>query len=101
VGCPTYAAHLASALVELAEGDAYGIHHVAGAGECSWFDFAAEIFRRTEVDVRLVPCTTQEFPRPASRPAYSVLASERPDAIRLPSWRDGLGAYLAERAPAR
>jgi dTDP-4-dehydrorhamnose reductase len=101
VGCPTYAAHLASALVELAEGDAYGIHHVAGAGECSWFDFAAEIFRRTEVEVRLVPCTTQEFPRPASRPAYSVLASERPDAIRLPSWRDGLGAYLAERAPAR
>ena len=101
VGCPTYAPHLARALVGLAEGDAYGIHHVAGAGECSWFDFATEIFRRTEVDVRLVPCTTEEFPRPAPRPAYSVLGSERPDATRLPSWRDGLGAYLAERAPAR
>jgi dTDP-4-dehydrorhamnose reductase len=101
VGCPTYAAHLARALVELAEGDAYGIHHVAGAGECSWFDFATEIFRRAEVDTRLVPCTTEEYPLPAPRPAYSVLGSERPDAIRLPSWRDGLAAYLAERAPAR
>jgi dTDP-4-dehydrorhamnose reductase len=101
VGCPTFAGHLAGALVKLAEGDAYGIHHVAGAGECSWFDFATEIFRRAEVDVRLVPCTTEEFPRPAPRPAYSVLGSERADAPRLPSWRDGLAAYLAERAPAR
>jgi dTDP-4-dehydrorhamnose reductase len=101
VGCPTYAGHLASALVELAEGDAYGIHHVAGAGECSWFAFAGEIFRLAELEVNLVPCATAEFPRPAPRPAYSVLGSERPDSIRLPSWREGLAAYLAERAPAR
>ena len=101
VGCPTYAAHLARALVELAEGDAYGTHHLAGAGECSWFDFATEIFRRAEVDVRVVPCTTEEFQRPAPRPAYSVLGSERRDPIRLPSWHDGLAAYLSERAPAR
>jgi dTDP-4-dehydrorhamnose reductase len=101
VGCPTYAGHLASVLVKLAEGDAYGIHHAAGAGQCSWFEFATEIFRRAEVDVRLVACTTDEFPRPARRPAYSVLGTERPDAVRLPSWRDGLAAYLAERAPAR
>jgi dTDP-4-dehydrorhamnose reductase len=101
VGCPTYAGHLANALVQLAEGDSYGVHHVAGAGECSWFAFAREIFRRAEVDVNVVPCTTAEFPRPAPRPAYSVLASERPDAVRLPSWREGLAAYLAERAPAR
>jgi dTDP-4-dehydrorhamnose reductase len=101
VGCPTYAAHLAHALVELAEGDSYGIHHAAGAGECSWFDFATEIFRRADVEVRLLPCTTEEFSLPAPRPAYSVLGSERPDPVRLPSWRDGLAAYLAERAPAR
>jgi dTDP-4-dehydrorhamnose reductase len=101
VGCPTYAGHLASALVELAEGDSYGIHHLAGTGECSWFSFAGEIFRQAEVDVSVVPCTTAEFQRPAPRPAYSVLGSERPDAIRLPSWHEGLAAYLAERAPAR
>ena len=101
IGCPTYAGHLAGALVALAEGDAYGIHHVAGAGACSWFEFATEIFRQAEVDVRVVPCTTDEFPRPAVRPAYSVLGSERSGAIRLPDWREGLATYLAERAPAR
>jgi dTDP-4-dehydrorhamnose reductase len=101
VGCPTYVGHLARALVALAESEAYGIHHIAGAGECSWFDFAAEIFRRAELEVRLVPCTTEEFERPAPRPAYSVLGSERADAIRLPDWREGLAAYLAERAPVR
>jgi dTDP-4-dehydrorhamnose reductase len=101
VGCPTYVGHLAKALVELAESDAYGIHHVAGAGACSWFEFATEIFRQVELDVRVTPCTTGEFPRPAPRPAYSVLVSERTDAIRLPDWHEGLAAYLAERAPAR
>jgi dTDP-4-dehydrorhamnose reductase len=44
------------------------------------------------------PATTDEFPRPATRPAYSVLGSERRDAPRLPPWQDGLAAYLAERA---
>ena len=101
VGCPTYAGHLANALVELAASGAYGVHHVAGSGECSWFEFASEIFRLADLDVRVVPCTTAEFPRPAPRPAYSVLGSERPDPIRLPDWREGLAAYLAERAPAR
>jgi dTDP-4-dehydrorhamnose reductase len=98
VGCPTYTGHLAAALVRLAtRSDAYGIHHVAGGGgECSWFEFATEIFRQAEIDVRTVPCTTEEFPRPAPRPAYSVLGSERPDAIRLPDWREGLASYLAE-----
>ena len=101
VGCPTYTGHLANALVELATTDAYGIHHVAGGGQCSWFEFAREIFSRTEIDVRLTPCTTDEFPRPAPRPAYSVLGSERPQPIRLPDWREGLAAYLARRMPAR
>jgi dTDP-4-dehydrorhamnose reductase len=102
VGRPTYTGHLAKALVELAAGDAYGIHHVAGGGEpCSWFEFAKAIFGEADLDVRVEPCSTDEFPRPARRPAYSVLDSERPDAIRLPDWRSGLGAYLAERAPAR
>jgi dTDP-4-dehydrorhamnose reductase len=101
VGCPTYAGHLAGALVELAAGGRYGIHHITGDGACSWFDFAREIFHQAELDARVVPCTTAEFPRPAPRPAYSVLGSERPDPIRLPDWREGLAAYLAERAPAR
>jgi dTDP-4-dehydrorhamnose reductase len=102
VGRPTYSGHLARALVELAQSSDYGVHHIAGGGEpCSWFEFARAIFREAELDVRLVPCSTDEFPRPAPRPAYSVLGSERPDAIRLPDWRSGLDAYLAQRAAAR
>jgi dTDP-4-dehydrorhamnose reductase len=102
VGCPTYAGHLAEALVRLAEGGgAPGVHHAAGAGACSWFEFAREIFTQAGLEVRVVPCTTEEFPRPAPRPAYSVLGSERADPIRLPDWREGLASYLAERAPAR
>jgi dTDP-4-dehydrorhamnose reductase len=103
IGLPTYTGHLATALIELAARDqAHGIHHLPGGGaECSWFEFASEIFRQAEVDIRTVPCTTEEFPRPAPRPAYSVLGTERPDAIRLPDWHDGLAAYLAAREPAR
>jgi dTDP-4-dehydrorhamnose reductase len=102
VGRPTYTAHLADALVELARGEAYGIHHVAGGGEpCSWFEFARAIFQEAGVDVRVAPCTTEEFPRPAPRPAYSVLDSERPDPVSLPDWRTGLSAYLAGRSVAR
>jgi dTDP-4-dehydrorhamnose reductase len=102
VGRPTYTGHLAEALVALAGSDSYGVHHAAGGGEpCSWFAFAGAIFHEAGRDVRLVPCTTDEFPRPARRPPYSVLDSERPDAVSLPDWRSGLAAYLAERAVAR
>jgi len=102
VGCPTYTGHLAEALLGLASGEVSGVVHVAGAGSCSWYEFAAEIFRQAERDdVELRPCTTEEFPRPAPRPAYSVLASERAEAPRLPDWREGLRSYLAERALVR
>ena len=98
VGCPTFTGHLAEALVELAERGAGGIHHVAGSGSCSWFQFAREIFRRADIACDVEPGTTADLGRPAPRPSYSVLASERPDTPRLPDWRRGLAAYLAERA---
>jgi dTDP-4-dehydrorhamnose reductase len=102
VGCPTYTGHLAEALRELVRSVAYGIHHVAGGGEpCSWFEFAGAIFEEAGVEVRLTPCTTEEFPRPAPRPSYSVLGSERPDAVRLPDWHSGLDEHLAARSVSR
>jgi dTDP-4-dehydrorhamnose reductase len=97
VGCPTFTCHLADALLALADGHGHGFLHVAGAGSCSWFDFARTIFERSRVDASVRPCTTGEFPRPARRPANSVLASER-GAPALPSWQDGLDAYLGVRA---
>jgi dTDP-4-dehydrorhamnose reductase len=98
VGCPTYTAHLADALVRLAGSEAYGIHHLASQGECSWFEFAQEIFRQADVECRVMPCTSDEFGRPAPRPSYSVLGTERADAIYLPHWKEGLASYLSERS---
>lgn len=97
VGCPTYTGHLAAALVELAESNAEGIHHVAGAGAASWNAFAREIFAQAGLGTRVLPSSTAEQNRPAPRPAYSVLGVTRPDTPRLPAWTDGLAAYLAER----
>ena len=97
VGCPTYTVHLAAALAELIEGDAYGIHHLAGAGECSWFDFAQEIFDQSGAETRVMAATTDMLARPAARPAYSVLGTERRGALELPGWRAGLAEYLAAR----
>jgi dTDP-4-dehydrorhamnose reductase len=97
VGCPTFTGHLAQALVERAAGLGHGFLHGAGTGACSWYELARAIFARASVDARVRPCTTEEFPRPARRPANSVLASER-DAPELPAWQDGLDAYLGVRA---
>jgi dTDP-4-dehydrorhamnose reductase len=99
VGSPTWTVHLAEALVELAErrGDV-GILHAAGAGACSWYELAVEVFDRAGVRCRVLPTTSERFPRPARRPAYSVLGSERDDAPVLPAWQDGVAAYLADKA---
>jgi dTDP-4-dehydrorhamnose reductase len=99
IGRPTYTGHLAGALLDLAAGDGQGIFHVAGGGEpCSWHDFAVEIFRQAGVDCAVLPCTTGEMPRPAPRPAYSALASERLETPALPPWQTGLADYLTEKA---
>jgi dTDP-4-dehydrorhamnose reductase len=97
VGSPTYTGHLAAGLVRLLDTSAFGLHHIAGAGQCSWYEFALEIFEQASVECQVLSCTTEEFPRPAPRPAHSVLATEIGGAIHLPHWRDGLRSYLAER----
>lgn len=98
VGAPTYTRHLAAAVAELIETDQYGIHHVAAAGHCSWFDYAQEIFDVEGCDCRVMAGTTEMLGRPAPRPVYSVLGTERHSAPVLPEWRDGLRQYLRERA---
>jgi dTDP-4-dehydrorhamnose reductase len=94
VGCPTFTGHLAPALVEVAERKLTGVLHVAGGGACSWCELARATFEEAGADCRAVPVTTAEFPRPAERPAWSVLRSTRADAPVLPPWREGLAAYL-------
>jgi len=101
IGCPTWTGHLAGALVALAERPSQtGVHHLAGAGSCSWNELAVEVFRQARIDCRVRPATTADFPRPARRPAYSVLGSERVDALVLAPWRQGVAEYLATRVAA-
>jgi dTDP-4-dehydrorhamnose reductase len=97
IGCPTWTGHLAPALIDVAERRLEGIHHLVGAGQCSWHEFAVEIFERAGVECRVVPTTSEALDRPAPRPKWSVLGSERRDAIALPPWQEGLAAYLKER----
>ncbi len=104
IGCPTFTGHLARALVDLAgRGERpAGIVHVAGGGSCSWFEFAREIVAASGVTCEVKPCSTEEFPRPATRPANSVLRSERGgEGPVLPEWRDGLTRYMALADAAR
>ncbi|MFB9904753.1 dTDP-4-dehydrorhamnose reductase [Allokutzneria oryzae] len=107
VGCPTWSADLARGLLELAaraEGPRQRVLHAAGGGETSWFGFARAIFEELGADpTRVSPCTTEDFPRPAPRPAYSVLSQrawQEAGLTPLRPWREALAAAFAECGPA-
>jgi dTDP-4-dehydrorhamnose reductase len=93
VGCPTYVAHLAEATKELLDRP-QGVWHLVAAGECTWAEFARAIFEEAGLSCRVRPISSEELGRPAPRPAYSVLRSERDDPPALPHWREGLRAAL-------
>jgi dTDP-4-dehydrorhamnose reductase len=95
-GCPTYVGHLATAVRTLVDSGAEaGVWHLAAGGDCTWADFAEAIFDESGLDTRVRRITSAELARPAPRPAYAVLHSERRGAPTLPPWRDGLRACLA------
>ena len=96
-GCPTYTLDLAKALMDLVQSGLVGTHHLTNAGNCTWYEFAATIFRLAGKDVGLTPVTTQEFPRPAPRPVYSILdCSSTIESLGypLPSWKSAVKSYL-------
>jgi dTDP-4-dehydrorhamnose reductase len=96
-GSPTFVGHLAAATRALVDDELpFGLWHVAADGDCTWADFAEAIFEEARLAARVRRISSTELERPARRPAYSVLRSERPGAPRLPHWRDGLRACLAE-----
>jgi dTDP-4-dehydrorhamnose reductase len=98
IGSPTWAGHLAPAILGLLEREVSGLAHLTGGGEVSWNGFAKEIFRQAEVECTVEPASSEQMARPAPRPAWSALASERDDVVPMPDWRDGLAGYLAARA---
>jgi dTDP-4-dehydrorhamnose reductase len=98
IGSPTWSGHLAPALLGLLVRGVAGLVHLTGAGNVSWNGFAREIFRQAEVACRVEDVTSEHMPRPAPRPAWSALESERDDVLPMPPWQDGLAGYLHERA---
>jgi dTDP-4-dehydrorhamnose reductase len=92
-GSPTYVGHLAQATRSVVELP-HGVYHVAAAGECTWAEFAEAIFEEACLRCRVRPISTEELGRPAPRPAYSVLRSEKSGTPLLPPWREGLRAAL-------
>ena len=99
VGSPTYTYDLARALMLLVRTEQYGVYHAVGGGSCSWYHFARTIFELCEMDVQVSRCATEDYPRPAPRPAYSVLGCEalrRAGIAPLRHWREALAAYLLE-----
>jgi dTDP-4-dehydrorhamnose reductase len=98
IGCPTYTGHLAEGLVRLLDSEFHGIHHMAGDGRCSWYEFAIEIFRQAGSSCKVMSSTSDMLDRKAPRPPFSVLVSERDHPIVLPPWQEGLAAYLKERS---
>jgi dTDP-4-dehydrorhamnose reductase len=92
-GSPTYVAHLADATRRVVELP-HGTYHVAAAGDCTWAEFAEAIFAEAGLRCSVRRISTGELGRPAPRPRYSVLRSEKPETPVLPNWRRGLRECL-------
>lgn len=85
IGSPTYARDLVEFIFQLLQTELYGIYHVSNCGYCSWYEFAQSIFRAAGLNIEVNPCSSNEFPRRAPRPAYSVLDHM---AIRINGFQD-------------
>lgn len=95
-GRPTSAEHLAASSLKLIEEGARGTLHVTDGGECTWYDFAKAIAEHANPACKIEPCGSELYPRPAVRPAYSVLDLDPTEAIigAMPSWQTNLGSVL-------
>lgn len=100
-GRPTSAQHLARSTLALLDKGARGTLHVTDGGECTWYEFTVEIARLLGRMTKIAPCTTAEFPRPAPRPAYSVLDLGPTEEILgpMPDWRQNLAQVIASLEP--
>lgn len=98
IGSPTWTGHLSPALVQLAESTVTGIAHTAGGGQTSWHGLTVELYAQAGLSAAVQETDSSAFVRPAPRPSWSVLATEREGVPVLPDWREGVAGYLAERS---
>jgi dTDP-4-dehydrorhamnose reductase len=99
---PTYTMDLARKIKELIAMEQFGLYHITNNGQCSWYEFAKEIFEASHLQANLHKTTTREFGARARRPDYSVLRNRALEKIGmddLRTWKEALRAYLAARSP--
>ncbi|MFN2427096.1 MAG: dTDP-4-dehydrorhamnose reductase [Candidatus Binatia bacterium] len=98
VGRPTSAQYLAERSLALLSQDARGTFHVTDGGSCSWYELASAVMKETGSSCRVEPCASEEFVRPATRPAYSILELSKTEELLGTStdWRDNVAEVLAE-----
>ena len=97
VGSPTYTADLAPLLVDMMETDKYGVYHATNEGCCSWYEFANEIFKQSDIQVKTNPITTDQYPTAAKRPINSRMSKEKLKENGfnlLPTWKKSLSRYI-------
>ena len=94
IGSPTYAGHLAEAIMQLVMTENYGVYHLAAQGEASWFDLTKLFFQKIESQTKVIPITSTQLGRKAQRPAFSVLKTIQDPMITLPSWQEGLQEFV-------
>jgi dTDP-4-dehydrorhamnose reductase len=92
-GSPTYAPHLAAAIARLIPSAAFGTYHFAGQGAVTWCGLTRQLYELRGIRTPVVAVTSEEFPRPAPRPRYSVLTTLQEPRIVLPPWQDGLAEF--------
>lgn len=98
IGSPTYTYDLARLLVDMVESDKYGKYHATNEGLCTWYEFACEIFKQANIEVKVKPVTSDMFPSKAKRPHNSRMEKIKLDEngfTRLPDWKDALSRYLS------
>ncbi|AEH46351.1 dTDP-4-dehydrorhamnose reductase [Parageobacillus thermoglucosidasius] len=97
IGSPTYTVDLARFIIDLVQTDKFGIYHCTNSGSCSWYEFATAIFEESNINVKVNPITTEQLPRPAARPKYSVLDNFAMKVNGFPMlrhWREALKEFL-------
>lgn len=96
-GAPTYTYDLAVLLADMIVTDKYGIYHATNEGNCSWYEFAREIFREADIDMEVIPVSSNAYNAKAARPVNSRMDKKKLDENsfkRLPEWQDALKRYL-------
>ncbi len=98
IGTPTFTPDLAHQILKLAATESYGIFHCTGKGQCSWYDFASEIIRLSGSSARVLPCSSEDYPSPTKRPAWSVLSHDKMEQTvgdESRDWETALKSFFA------